>query len=300
LAVIDFFDRGWRQNRTGIAYRDGKRAWTFDETYALTCQIARALLDGGFAREAKAAVLSPNDPVAWICVLGIWRAGLAWVPLNPAHTADASRELLDSFDCEVLFFHSSLASVVSRLRPSLPGVRRYVCIDAESVGAVSLGSWVAGQPATNPKVEYDMDDVVAVTPTGGTTGLPKGVMSTHRNHLSSFAHMMLAFHYPAGEPIVNLAAAPMTHAAAGDTNLKVTSTGTPCNPGGACTGTTSFIIGQPLLIGSGTAQETVTVTSVGTAGAAGTGVTFTRPRRPLSRPQRRCKTRAPGSRSRRR
>ena len=78
---------------------------------------------------------------------------------------------------------------------------------------------------------------------------------------------------------VGTAAGPATTlaapAAAGDTNIKVTSTGTPCNTGGACTGTTSFIIGQPLLIGSGTSQETVTVTSVGTAGAAGTGVTFT-------------------------
>jgi hypothetical protein len=63
-------------------------------------------------------------------------------------------------------------------------------------------------------------------------------------------------------------------AADGDTNIKVASTGTPCNPGGACTGTTSFIVGQTLLVDSGTAQQAVTVTAVGTAGAAGTGVTF--------------------------
>lgn len=64
-------------------------------------------------------------------------------------------------------------------------------------------------------------------------------------------------------------------AAAGDSNIKVASTGTPCNPGGACTGTTRFIIGQPLLVDSGTSQQAVTVTAVGTSGATGTGVTFT-------------------------
>jgi acyl-CoA synthetase (AMP-forming)/AMP-acid ligase II len=58
-----------------------------------------------------------------------------------------------------------------------------------------------------------MDDVVAVTPTGGTTGLPKGAMNTHRTFAVCFAHLMMAFQYGANEPIVNLAAAPMTHAA---------------------------------------------------------------------------------------
>ena len=72
-------------------------------------------------------------------------------------------------------------------------------------------------------------------------------------------------------PATTLAAS----AAVGDTNIKVASVGRACNPGASCTGTTSFIIGQTLLIDSGTSQEAVTVTSVGTAGATGSGVTFT-------------------------
>ena len=78
---------------------------------------------------------------------------------------------------------------------------------------------------------------------------------------------------------VGTAAGPATTlaapAAAGDTNVKVASTGRPCNPGGACVGTTSLIVGQTLLIDSGASQEAVTITSVGTAGATGTGVSFT-------------------------
>jgi Bacterial alpha-L-rhamnosidase 6 hairpin glycosidase domain/Alpha-L-rhamnosidase N-terminal domain/Bacterial alpha-L-rhamnosidase concanavalin-like domain/Bacterial alpha-L-rhamnosidase C-terminal domain len=65
----------------------------------------------------------------------------------------------------------------------------------------------------------------------------------------------------AAGPATTLTAA----AAAGATQIAVASTGTACNPDAACTGTTSFIIGQPLLIGSGAAQQTVTVTAVGTA-----------------------------------
>ena len=77
---------------------------------------------------------------------------------------------------------------------------------------------------------------------------------------------------------VGTAAGPATTlaapAAAGDTNVKVASTGSACNPG-ACVGTTSFVVGQTFLIDSGADQQAVTVTAVGTSGASGTGVSFT-------------------------
>lgn len=79
---------------------------------------------------------------------------------------------------------------------------------------------------------------------------------------------------------VGTAAGPATTlaapASAGDTNIKVSSVGSACLAGSSCAGgTTSFVVGQPLLIDSGASQEVVRVTSVGTSGADGTGVTFT-------------------------
>ena len=78
---------------------------------------------------------------------------------------------------------------------------------------------------------------------------------------------------------VGTAAGPATTlaapAAAGDTNIKVTNVGPACLAGGACTGTTSFKVGQTFLVDSGASRQAVTVTSVGTSGASGTGVSFT-------------------------
>jgi hypothetical protein len=127
------------------------------------------------------------------------------------------------------------------------------------------------RPVTITPITPAADDTTAVSPTEpGATNV----------HLASVTNL-----YP-GDTIsignesrkvttVGTGAGPattlVTTAAAGDTNIKVASVGTACNPGGSCTGTTSFIIGQPLLIG----QQAVTVTQVGTAGASGTGVSFT-------------------------
>src|SRR5918994_1830340 len=155
MALIDFFDRGWLINPHGVAYRHGDASWTFDEAGALSCRIAHALIADGLGIETKAAVLSPNDPLAWICVLGIWRAGGAWVPMNPKQPVEDNTVLLERFDVEVVFYAL----------------------------------------------------------TGGTTGLPKGVINTHRSFSTMVVHQMMALTYPADAPVVNLAAAPMTHTA---------------------------------------------------------------------------------------
>lgn len=213
MALIDFFDRGRLLNRKGTAFIMDEQRWSYDEAYGLTCQVAQGLLAAGLAHPAKGAVLAGNHPLAWMCVLGMWRAGLAWVPMNPRSAVDEHIGLLQNFDAEVLFFQLAFAPVVDAIRTACPQVRHFVCIDGNAPGCASLDDWCASQPATPPELDYDMDDVIAIMPTGGTTGKPKGVMQTHRNMSVSVASSLITVNYAPGEAIVNLAAAPMTHSA---------------------------------------------------------------------------------------
>ncbi|MDN7615450.1 AMP-binding protein [Burkholderia cepacia] len=212
MAIIDFYDRGWRLNPDGIAYIQDDRNYTFQEIGELSCRIANGLLAAGFAKEAKAAVWADNDVIGWSCALGMWRAGLAYIPVNGRNAVAENQYVLDAFDCEVLFFHQAFAAAIDALRPSLPKIRLWVCLDADLPWAPSLASWSEHQPATPPAVDYAMDDVVALSATGGTTGAPKGVMNTHRSLQTYFAQFMIAMTYDDARP-VNLAAAPMTHTA---------------------------------------------------------------------------------------
>jgi len=216
MAIIDFFDRGWRINPTGTAYIQDDHRYSFDDVGELSCRIANALLAAGFPKETKGAVWAVNDVTAWTCTLGLWRANLCWIPVGARSPADENHYVLDAFDCEVLFFQKQFAPVVAELRSRLPKIRLWICIDAELPdfpGCRSLLDWVKDQPATRPEVAVDMDDVVMLSATGGTTGLPKGVMNTHRSTQTFCAHFMIGCPYGADELPVNLAAAPMTHTA---------------------------------------------------------------------------------------
>jgi acyl-CoA synthetase (AMP-forming)/AMP-acid ligase II len=213
VAIIDAYDRGWGINPTGIAYIQDDRSYTFDEVGELSCRIANSLLALGLPKETKGAIWAGNDVTAWACTLGLWRANMTWIPVNARNSVADNHYILEAFDCEVMFFQSQFAEVIAEVRPTLPKIKHWVCIDADTPDAPSLDKWTAGVSSERPEVVSDMDDVVMLSPTGGTTGMPKGVMNTHRSCQTFIAHFMLACRYGAQEPPVNLAAAPMTHTA---------------------------------------------------------------------------------------
>jgi acyl-CoA synthetase (AMP-forming)/AMP-acid ligase II len=207
MAIIDFFDRGWRIAPEGAAYIQDCQVHSYREVGFQSCRIAHGLLAAGLGNGAKGAVWAGNDVHAWTCVLGLWRANMAWIPVNARSSAQENQALLHAFDCEVVFYQEAFADAVQAVRGALPQVRLWLCVETE------LAAWSAAQPATVPEVIYDMDDVVMLSPTGGTTGTPKGVMNTHRSVQTFVAHFMLGCYYNPGETPVNLAAAPMTHTA---------------------------------------------------------------------------------------
>lgn len=212
-SVISFFDRGWQARPDALAYVMADRTWRYDDVYRTSCRVAHALLADP-AQPRHVAVLAGNDPAAWECILGVWRAGRTWVPLNIANAAPDLSAAVDAFDVDVVLYHSSVRALAASIAPGVSRQVRWVCLDGEAAGlGIARSEWLAGVPERPPEASYDPNDVVAILPTGGTTGRPKGVMHTHRSLGVAFLQLMLAFSYETGAPVVNLAAAPMTHAA---------------------------------------------------------------------------------------
>lgn len=209
--IVSLFDRGWQRDPYAVAYRKGERNWTYDEVRRTSCRLANAFLVR--PQLSHVGVLANNDPAAWEIILGAWRAGRTWVPMNPAYPAADTAAAIDAFDVDVVFFHAALLDIVIDTAPVVGRAVVWVCIDCDDTPYPGIHDWVGNAADEPPNVSWDPDDVVAIMPTGGTTGRPKGVMNTHRTLSVATTHLMLAFAYTADEPIVNVAAAPMTHAA---------------------------------------------------------------------------------------
>jgi acyl-CoA synthetase (AMP-forming)/AMP-acid ligase II len=212
MKLADYLDRGVFINPEGVCFITEGEEMTYTQVQELTYRIANGLLDAGMGKDSHIAILSPNDPRAFSCVLGLSRTGATWVPINPRNGLEENHYILDAFDCNVLFYHSNYAELVHELRPRLPKIQLYVCLDQEDEGAPAFDDWAASFPPTPVDVISRGDDMAMLAGTGGTTGKPKGVMLTNQN-LETFIALTLLSAPHNDETPVYLALAPLTHAA---------------------------------------------------------------------------------------
>jgi acyl-CoA synthetase (AMP-forming)/AMP-acid ligase II len=155
------------------------RSWSeFDRRAA---RLAGGLLEAGIARDSKVAIYAYNCN-EWIeAVHAALKVRAVPVNVNYRYLDDELVYLLLDSDAEAVVFHSSFADRIERIRHRLPGVRTLIQVDNEA-GAVPLVEGAhdyeqliaSVEPA--PRIQRSVDDVL-FTYTGGTTGLPKGVIT---------------------------------------------------------------------------------------------------------------------------
>ena len=214
MRLVDYLDKGASMGMDAPCLECEGETMTYGDTIDLSNRVASALVAHGVQPGDKVAVLSSNDPIAFTSVFGISRAGAVWCPINPRNGAVENGEILDIFDTSVLIFKAAYEPLVSEMRPNLPKIKTYVCIDGakEGVHCDYATSWddflgKGGDPVDVPAA----DDFVVMAGTGGTTGTPKGVMLTGVNLEIMSAIALMAYPY-VGRPVY-LALAPLTHAA---------------------------------------------------------------------------------------
>jgi acyl-CoA synthetase (AMP-forming)/AMP-acid ligase II len=210
MSLVSYLDKGASLGRGAPCLVGPDTTLTYGEVQDHSHAVAAALARAGIAPGESVGILSGNDVTAFATVFGIARRGAVWCPINPRNSADENRQLLDLFDCRCLLFRSPYAALVAEIVPLLPKVTTVVCIDGGTDGFPSLAEWLAGAP--DPGAEQPLvGDLAVLVGTGGTTGLPKGVMLTGRNLETMTALTLMGYPF-AGRPTY-LALAPLTHAA---------------------------------------------------------------------------------------
>jgi fatty-acyl-CoA synthase len=152
---------------------------TYGELDARANRLAHHLLDAGIRPGDKVAIDAWNR-AEWIeAELGIYKARAVPVNVNYRYVADEARHILDNSDAVAVIFERSLGPILASVRADLPQVRHWVVLEDGSEepfdGAVAYEDALA---AASPARDFDprsADDLYLLY-TGGTTGMPKGVM----------------------------------------------------------------------------------------------------------------------------
>ncbi|MGQ4732787.1 SDR family NAD(P)-dependent oxidoreductase [Streptomyces sp. Ju416(a)] len=174
------------------AFRDARRSVSYAQLELRTRRLAGHLADLRLQPGDRAAILLGNSVEVVESYLAITRAAAVGVPLNPRVTVAELGYLLDDSGARVVITDPSRVELLGRLLKDRPHVRLVVTGDEgvpahAPAGTVSFASLTATEPATPARDDLALDDVAWMLYTSGTTGKPKGVLSTQRSCLWSVA-----------------------------------------------------------------------------------------------------------------
>ena len=211
-SIVSVFDSAVAKFRDRPAFSNFGKSLTYAEIDAQSRHFAAYLLgELKFKKGDRVAIMMPNCLQYPIAIFGILRAGMTVVNVNPMYTArELKHQLIDSGASALLvvdnFGHTvqeviadtPVKQVITTGLGDLLGfpkgalinfVLKYVkklVPDYDLPGAIRFkDALTLGRMHTLPEIDIDSEDIAFLQYTGGTTGVSKGAMLTHRNMVAN-------------------------------------------------------------------------------------------------------------------
>jgi long-chain acyl-CoA synthetase len=158
---------------------------TYRELNALVNSLSNALLDVGIHPGQKVGLLMANCPEFVISWFAITRVGAVSCPLNPAYKEREIAYQLANSEAVALIVQNELLPLVEAVQEQTPALRYLLAVGPEQPSKKRIYSFnrlLVSYPSTPFAGDHpSWEDLAALPYSSGTTGLPKGVMLSHKN-----------------------------------------------------------------------------------------------------------------------
>jgi len=174
--VHELFEERVRAHPDAVAAVHRDRRWTYRQLNGRANRLARALLARGLRREGVVAVVTERNLDWMAAVLAIFKAGGAYLPIEPRFPADRIARTLSRAGCRLVLTERGSTATLDHAFESLSEIQALL-IDA---------AYEEGHADDNLGIDVAPDQLAYIYFTSGSTGEPKGAMCEHAgmlNHL---------------------------------------------------------------------------------------------------------------------
>jgi amino acid adenylation domain-containing protein len=179
-----------------VAVRDERSTLTYAELDCRSAAIARGLATAGVGPDVPVGVLLDRSADLVAAVLGILRAGGAYLPIDPEAPLARVGTLLTGARAPVCL----LPAEADPTEVDVPAAR--VAAARAGCHAVDIASLLRADPRTGELPQVGPDHLCAIYFTSGSTGVPKGVASTHRGWVSQMDNMQRCYRLEPDETVL--------------------------------------------------------------------------------------------------
>lgn len=162
-----------------LVHGDTRRSWADYENRA--ARLAQVFDDNGLKPDSKVSIFSYNCSEYLEAQFGIFKFRGCPINVNYRYFESELVYLMDNSDSEALVFQAQFADRIAAIRDQLPEIKLFIEIadgsDGHLEGSIDFEEAIAAA-APMPRIERSEDDIYMLY-TGGTTGMPKGVMYRH-------------------------------------------------------------------------------------------------------------------------
>ncbi len=175
----------WRADRTALV--EGARRLTWREFERQTARVAHGMTALGLRQGDRVALLMDNSLEMALLIFGILRSGCVTVPLNVSITDTAVGAMIDDSNARVIFASGAHGNRIDALRAASAIIGRCerVLIGADLPGWRNFDAWLAAAAGSSGVASLDPsgDQECNIIYSSGTTGVPKGIVHSHRCRL---------------------------------------------------------------------------------------------------------------------
>jgi len=171
-------------NNVAFYYIPENKKYTYREIFWYADKVANALYELGVRKGESVGIMTGNRPEFVFSSFGITQCGASISPINPLlKDSDIEYILREAGNINTIFVHKSNYRVIKKAKQSIEFDNIILLgTDQPKDDAITFEQLIQDKDPVSPQVNIDpLTDLAALLFTGGTTGLPKGVMLTHNN-----------------------------------------------------------------------------------------------------------------------